>query len=125
MLQSLPPLCVLRAVAYMEGHLARQDLTLNLVAHEIGCSRGHLSRQCRRYLAGGFRAQRSAMRIAEAKRLLVAGDSPAIKTIAFDVGYSHHSTFCREFKRSEGVSPAVWRRGACVDNARAHAVAGS
>lgn len=50
-----------------------------------------------------------AVRIEEAKRMLETTSAP-VEAIAFDVGYDDPSFFLRLFRRSTGVSPAIYRR---------------
>ena len=55
-----------------------------------------------RYLAG--------MRLAEANRLLAAGDL-SVKEVAARCGYRDANYFCKAFRKKFGVSPGTTRRG--------------
>ena len=47
-----------------------------------------------------------SIRVEEAKRRILAGDS--IKTVAFDLGFKQPSHFSRVFKESHGISPSFF-----------------
>ncbi|GLX79364.1 AraC family transcriptional regulator [Thalassotalea insulae] len=50
------------------------------------------------------------VRIDKAKKLLLSTEK-SIKDVSIEVGYENDSFFSRLFKRSTGVTPAVWRKG--------------
>lgn len=50
------------------------------------------------------------LRIGEAKNIIDAGSSDSIETIARNVGYNNVRTFNRIFEKSEGISPAAYRK---------------
>jgi AraC family transcriptional regulator len=57
----------------------------------------------------------SAIRLCEAKRLLLANPDRRVTDIAFQVGYNSLGTFTRRFTESVGMSPARFRRMPALD----------
>jgi AraC-like DNA-binding protein len=88
------------------------DLSLPRLAEHIGCSVNHLSQAINAGHGVSFFDYINGFRIAEAKRVLGAGDPRAtpILDIALAVGFNSTSTFYTAFKRVTGQTPAQYRR---------------
>jgi AraC family transcriptional regulator len=103
-------------VSVIHALSARHDLNLGEVASALGVSRCRLSRA----FSGCGNDFRSCVRQA---RMLDAGDrlsrsDSIVKTVAFDVGYRHHSDFTRHFRAHWGMTPTAFRHASEVDRVR-------
>lgn len=99
---------VRRALWTMRDRLA-EPLTIDDLASAAMFSRYHFSRMFRRITGispGRFLA---ALRMQEAKHLLVT-TSLTVAAISTSVGYTSLGTFSSHFHRSVGMSPATYRR---------------
>jgi AraC family transcriptional regulator len=113
-----------RVVELMRENLSEQ-LTVDDLARAAMFSKFHFSRIFRR--ATGVSPGRflSAMRLQEAKRLLVT-TSLSVTDISHRVGYASVGTFSTRFRSSVGISPSTYRRlggfttRMCVDTRRRH-----
>lgn len=103
---ALPP-AVTKALAILEHRMA-EDLSLNEVAHLVGLSASHLSRQLARATGNGFADCLAQFRIEEAKKHLNHG-TLTVKEVAHLVGFHDPAYFARVFRRLEGRSPADFR----------------
>ena len=83
------------------------------LADALGVPRIRLDRLFAARLGHSVGAEIARRRVAEAKRLLAAGDL-TLAEIARRCGYCHSSFLIRSFKKSTGVTPAAWRRGAIL-----------
>lgn len=90
--------------------LLRQQpsLTIDAVAGALRCDRHRLQRHLRSETGGSFRQVRAEVMVALAIDRIKAG--AALKTVAFDLGYSTERAFARVFERRAGVPPAAYRR---------------
>lgn len=97
-----------RAIAVMREHF-REPLSLDSLADAAVFSPYHFNRFFRQITGltpGRFLA---AVRIHEAKRLLVTS-GVSVTGICFEVGYNSPGTFSRQFSEFVGVSPLHFRR---------------
>lgn len=97
-----------RSIRLMQDNL-NECLTVNDLARSAMFSKFHFSRTFRR--ATGVSPCRflSAMRLAEARRLLLATGSP-VADICHEVGYNSVGTFSARFSNSVGCSPSAFRQ---------------
>ena len=93
---------------YINNHFA-EELTLSSLAARFYVSPCYLSRIFRRYTGSSFVEYLNAVRIKEAKRLLLADDI-GITRLALSVGFRSATHFGRVFKLHTGVSPLQFRR---------------
>jgi AraC-like DNA-binding protein len=91
---------------YLEARFAER-VTLPELAAETGLSPFHLVRVFRRATGITPHAYLESVRIRHAQRLLERGESPA--AVAFATGFSSQSHFTERFRRTIGVTPAVYR----------------
>jgi AraC family transcriptional regulator len=118
---------VARVIEVMRGSLGEQ-FTIDDMARVAAFSKFHFSRVFQRTTGVSPGRFLSAMRLQEAKRLLVT-TSLSVTDISHQVGYSSVGTFSSRFHSSVGVSPTTYRRlggfapRICLDNR--HRVAGS
>src|SRR5262245_21485886 len=108
---------VRRVVEAMHNNLA-DSFTADDMARTAVFSKYHfirLFRQTTGVTPGRFLA---ALRIQEAKRLLLATDL-SVAEISQRVGYTSVGTFSSRFKVSVGMSPSTYREHMCAAGARA------
>ncbi|MGH9429030.1 MAG: helix-turn-helix transcriptional regulator, partial [Terriglobia bacterium] len=87
----------------------REPLSLTQLAGELGCSVYHLCRAFRQYLRTTIHRYRNQLRLRESLDLLASSDAD-LTEIALAVGYSSHSHFTFEFRRTFGRPPSAFRR---------------
>jgi AraC family transcriptional regulator len=97
-----------RAVEVMKERLGA-ELTVGELARSAMFSRFHFSRMFQRVTGVSPGRFLSALRIQEAKRLLLA-TSDSVTDISFQVGYHSVGTFSARFHSSVGLSPSDYRR---------------
>lgn len=97
-----------KALQMIHAH-PHEDLTLSMLAHQVGLSRSIFAQRFSRFLGIGpmhyvtrWRMQ-VAVRLLEQVRFSVAQAGAA-------VGYESEAAFSRAFKRHVGVPPGEWRR---------------
>jgi AraC-like DNA-binding protein len=95
-----------------EKAFMRPDLTLPVLAAEVGCSVNHLSQVINSGFGSSFFDYLNHHRIEHAKTLLTEpdGQNAAILEIAFEVGFNSNSAFYAAFKKFAGQTPARYRR---------------
>ena len=99
------------ALAYMRDHYRRADLSALDAARHIGLSRPYLNRLLLESTGKNFAAHLHALRIRDARRLLVT-TTLSVKEIAAAMGYPDATRFCRHFKGLCKTTPAAFRRAA-------------
>jgi AraC-like DNA-binding protein len=85
------------------------DLGADDLAREVGLSRFQVSRQFRAAYGLPPSAYLRQLRLHEARRRLAAGE--AIATVAPSTGFADQSHLTRWFRRTYGITPAVYQRG--------------
>ncbi|MFE5317529.1 helix-turn-helix domain-containing protein [Paenibacillus sp. NPDC056579] len=95
-------------VTRLHEGFAYADLSLDSVADQLGISKGYLSQFFKEQTGVNFSDYLEDLRMTQAKELLVRTDLPVYE-IALRVGYSSSNTFCRAFKRLNGVSTTAFR----------------
>lgn len=88
---------------YIESHLG-DDLSLELIARDVGVSRYNLPRAFSTATACGLALYVRARRLSEAAKALVNG-APDILSLSLDTGYGSHEAFTRAFKQHFGLMP--------------------
>ncbi|HEX4706004.1 MAG TPA: AraC family transcriptional regulator, partial [Pseudonocardiaceae bacterium] len=97
-----------RSIETMRDHLD-EKLTVDDLARSAMFSRFHFSRIFQRATGVSPRRFLSAMRLEEAKRLLLT-TSIMVVDIGHQVGYDSVGTFSSRFRSSVGVSPTAYRQ---------------
>jgi AraC family transcriptional regulator len=97
-----------RSIETMREHLD-EKLTVDDLARSAMFSRFHFSRIFQRATGVSPRRFLSAMRLEEAKRLLLT-TSIMVVDIGHQVGYDSVGTFSSRFRNSVGVSPVAYRQ---------------
>lgn len=93
------------ALHYLTEHFA-EDCSLSELAALAGVDRFHLLRAFRRSQGLPPHLYQTQLRLRHAKRLLLAGESPAGAAVA--AGFADQSHFIRKFKAAYGVTPGAY-----------------
>ena len=93
------------------------DLSLELIAAEVGLTPFHFLRVFRNVLGVTPHQYLVRARLRRAARLL-SSDARAITDVAFSVGFGDLSNFVRTFHRAAGVSPRAFRKASRSERAR-------
>lgn len=99
---------VIRVIEVMRQNLSEQ-LTIDDMARAAMFSKFHFSRVFQRVTGVSPGRFLSALRLQEAKRLLLS-TSLSVADITYQVGYNSVGTFSTRFKESVGLSPTEFRR---------------
>jgi AraC-like DNA-binding protein len=99
------PRDVALALDYLAENFA-EDCSLAELAALAGVDRFHLLRAFRRCLGLPPHLYQTQLRLRHAKRLMLAGESPAMAAVA--VGFSDQSHLIRKFKSAYGVTPGEY-----------------
>lgn len=99
----------LQIVAYIQEHYTDCDLNINALSDHFHLSPSYLSKIVRRCVDSTALEYIQNMRIAKAKELLTQTDL-SLQEIAEAVGYGNKLNIIRAFKRSQGVTPGVYRK---------------
>lgn len=98
-----------KILEYLGNNFSNQALSLSRMSDEIGLSSIKISAVIKRSYDLTFRQYLNTIRIAEAKRLLQE-TKLQISQIAYRVGYTNLTHFCRTFKEITSVSPNTFRQ---------------
>ncbi|MGB2712572.1 MAG: helix-turn-helix transcriptional regulator [Vicinamibacterales bacterium] len=99
---------LIRALEYLHTNATRSTVSVVDAAHAARMSKWHLEHLLLRHTGRRFRDHVRELRMAEASRLLLES-LLSIKEIAARVGYSHVSSFNRQFRRSFRSTATQWR----------------
>lgn len=97
---------------YLGNHFSDQHLSLSKMSTDIGISTSKISLLIKRKYNLSFRQYLNTIRISEAKRMLQESRLQ-ISQIAYKVGYTNLTHFCRTFKEVTSVSPNTFRQDIC------------
>mgnify|MGYP006278561335 FL=1 len=98
---------VRRALAIIESHRER-DLSVSVLAREVGVSQEHLTRSFAHQVGQPPLAYHRRTRIEAAVSLLLNSRRP-VKEIAWDLGFAGSTQFARTFRGVTGMSPTTFR----------------
>ena len=102
------PLDVQTALAYLHEHLFDDMLSVSGMLEDCNLRSHNLHSRFKRHLTLGPREYIEDKRLMAAMHLLWH-DNLEIYRIAIAVGYAHHESFTRAFKRWVGCSPSAFR----------------
>jgi AraC-like DNA-binding protein len=106
----------IEAVTYLkrraDAAYADAELSVTMIAQEIGVSRPHLSRLFRATAGLGFREYLSQLRVEKAVQRLRLEPFVTIKQIAIECGFSGTGAMDRVFRERVGASPSALRLAA-------------
>src|SRR5690554_6018082 len=94
----------------IETHVANPDLSVELIAQEVGYSATHLYRKLKEIT--GFSTKEIVVnyRMQKAADLLRLQQGN-ITEVMYAVGFSSLASFSRSFKSKYGVTPSAWAAG--------------
>ncbi|MGM1046778.1 MAG: AraC family transcriptional regulator [Bacillota bacterium] len=107
-IQPLKPDLMAQAVVYIREHF-KQPITLELIAEELECSTGHLSRLFKKQMHTSPIHYLGQVRVDRAMQLLLQTDA-TLQEIAESVGYPDAHSLSRSFKKYKGVSPVRFKK---------------
>ncbi|MBJ6359936.1 helix-turn-helix domain-containing protein [Paenibacillus sp. GCM10012307] len=93
----------------IDGSYMQADLNLDAAADRLLISKVYLSQFFKEQTGINFSDYIENKRMEEARKLLVSTEM-AVNDISERVGYNSSNTFCRAFKRSNGLSPLGYRK---------------
>lgn len=99
-----------KVLEYLGNNFSNQALSLSRMSDELGISSLKISAIIKNKYDLTFRQYLNTIRIAEAKRLLVE-TKLQISQIAYRVGYTNLTHFCRTFNRITDLTPNTFRQG--------------
>ena len=83
--------------------------TISGVAEQLGTESVILQRYCHERLHVDFRTWRTALRVEDAKKMLLENPEAPASSIALKVGFSDRSNFLHQFRALTGLTPTEWR----------------
>ena len=86
-----------------------QNVTRDEIAEELNVTKEELNHYFAEKIGADFRTWRTALRIEDAKTLLLENADAPISIIAEACGFSDKSNFHRQFVKLVGCSPREWR----------------
>ena len=96
-----------RVQAYLAAHLA-EPFSLPSAARAAGVHPVHLSRSFRRFHGCTLTTWLRRERVLRACELIRSSDA-SLTRIAFSVGFTEQSHFCRSFRHVTGMTPRAYR----------------
>ncbi len=99
---------VATALAFIEQHAFDPTFSVKQLKRRCRLKNNNISSRFKLYVGLGIQRYVEKRRIEAAKKLL-ALDQFGIYHIAVAVGYAHHETFCRAFRRVEGCAPSAYQ----------------
>lgn len=99
-----------RVKEYLQRNFHKK-VTLNDAARAACLSPKYLSRIFKEHVKTGFNEYKLALRVSQAKQMLVKVDD-TIARISDALGYQNPESFIRQFKKLTGLTPAAFRRRA-------------
>ena len=101
---------VARALRYLEEAFVDRSIHLSSAARHVDVTPSHLDRLLKEHTGLTFLQQLRRIRMRHAERLLLTTTS-SIKETAYASGYACTGSFHRDFRRTHGCAPRVWRDG--------------
>lgn len=95
-------------IRWIETHF-HQRCSLEDIASEMGCSRGHASRRFHEETGGTIQEYLMMRRIRQACELLLHTNG-SVRDIAAQVGFSEYSWFITSFRKNMGKTPLQYRK---------------
>ncbi|MBT2287682.1 helix-turn-helix domain-containing protein [Paenibacillus albidus] len=98
-------------LACIQEQFGEANLSLDALADQMNISKGYMSQFFKEQTGVNFSEYLENLRMNEARKLLAQTGLP-IRDIAEQVGYHSTNTFCRAFKRGNGLSATAFRDSA-------------
>ena len=100
---------ILRAREYINDNYTNRDLSLDVVAKQVGISPSYLSRLFKEEMGMSFVDYLKQIRIEKAKYLLINSDI-SVKDIGYQTGFYSMQNFYRVFKKFTYATPGNYRQ---------------
>jgi transcriptional regulator GlxA family with amidase domain len=97
-----------RVIKYLEQTFADPAIRLTSAARHVDVTPSHLDRLLKEHAGLTFLQLLRRIRMRHAERLLLTTPS-SIKETAYACGYTSAASFGRDFRRTYGCAPRVWR----------------
>lgn len=96
------------AIKYVETHIARPDLSVEELSHELGMSRVHLYKKLLQITG---KTPIEFIRIIRLKRAaqLLRESQQNVSEVAYQVGFNNPKYFSKYFKDEFGILPSVYQ----------------
>ncbi|GGH15002.1 AraC family transcriptional regulator [Paenibacillus segetis] len=107
-IRPLKPDLVAQATSYIREHFS-QPVTLEMIAEELACSAGHLSRLFKKNMHTSPIHYLGQVRADRAMQLLIQTDA-TLQEIAENVGFPDAHSLSRSFKKYKGISPISFKK---------------
>jgi AraC-like DNA-binding protein len=91
-----------------QEHIFDPEFSIHVVYNKTGQARARVAALIKEKYGLSFKQLMNAIRLNEAKRLLVESDLK-IYDIAFKIGYNNNTYFCKLFKKEFGLTPKEFR----------------
>lgn len=98
-----------RVLHVVSNHITDPDLSVELIAQEVGISRSHLHRKMKELTSQTTVDLIRSIRLQRAARLLSEGKM-SVSDVMYACGFSFASSFTTTFKKFYGVSPTEYMR---------------
>ena len=98
-----------RVMHFVSSHIADPDLSVELIAQEVGISRSHLHRKMKELTNQTTVDLIRSIRLQRAARLLAEGNM-SVSDVMYACGFSFASSFATTFKKFYGMSPTEFAK---------------
>ncbi|MCG8435795.1 MAG: helix-turn-helix domain-containing protein, partial [Gammaproteobacteria bacterium] len=88
-----------------------ESATLRTAAKKLGIPARRLSESVNRVYGESYSRRMNRLRVEEAKRLLRDHPGKAMLEVMYEAGFRTKSSFNKEFRALEGVSPSEYQNG--------------
>ncbi|GIP32560.1 helix-turn-helix domain-containing protein [Paenibacillus sp. J2TS4] len=103
-------------LSYIQASYGRSDLCLDGMSSDLQMNKVYLSQFFKEQTGVNFSDYVERLRMDKARELLKTTELP-VNEIAVQTGYNSANTFCRAFKRINGLSTTDYRRSASLSSA--------
>jgi YesN/AraC family two-component response regulator len=96
---------------YIAANYGRQELSLDIMAAEMGLSGSYVSKKLKAATGQGFSEYLAEFRIEEAKKALISHQEKNLTQIALECGFNSPAYFNKTFKKlNNGQNPSEFRK---------------
>ena len=96
-----------RVMKVINKNIGNSDLSVDMIAEEVGMSRVHLHRKMKEIIGQSPHDFIRQLRLEQAARLLATGEMN-ISEVAYTCGFSNAASFSTTFKNSYGLTPTEY-----------------
>lgn len=104
-----------KVMAVIESNISNPDLSVEMIALDVGFSATHLYRKLKQYTGYSTKEILVNYRMQKAADMILnrAGN---ISEIMYAVGFSSLASFSRSFKAKFGIAPSAYAANGAIDN---------